>query len=216
MCKQFSQVRHVGEKRVPCPARRRKLERMCSPEPKEKHCRKGKIRIATNCKAVYSCRLFMHNCQSCLFSLDNERFFYSSERVAGHWFLWRIKSIQTIVSARTGNMKRFLNVGFAVFAGVMVLYMLEFHLLEGHRQYFLLAFFTPSNKTQNISISRNSSRAAEVKSSKIRIDHYVPVSDPTFAGKTFEMDNETFRIVQDFLKENVFKRKPVKLNPKAS
>ena len=30
------------------------------------------------------------------------------------------------------------------------------------------------------------------------------------------MDNETFRIVQDFLKENVFKRKPVKLNPKAS
>ena len=138
ICKRFSQVRHAGEKTVPCPARRRKLERMCSPELKEKHCRKGKIRIATNCKAVYSCRLFMHNCQSCLFSLDNERFFYSSERVAGHWFLWRIKSTQTIVSARTGNMKRFLNVGFAVFAGVMVLYMLEFHLLEGHRQYFLL------------------------------------------------------------------------------
>ena len=113
-------------------------------------------------------------------------------------------------------MKRFLTVGFAVFAGVMVLYMLEFHLLEGHRQAFHFAFFTPSSKTQNISTSRNSSRAAELKSSEIPIDHYVPVSDPTFAGKTFEMDNETFRIVQDFLKEKVFKRKPVKLNPKAS
>lgn len=55
ICKRFSQVRHAGEKTVPCPARRRKLERMCSPELKEKHCRKGKIRIATNCKAVYSC-----------------------------------------------------------------------------------------------------------------------------------------------------------------
>lgn len=113
-------------------------------------------------------------------------------------------------------MKRFLIVGFAVFAGVMVLYMLEFHLLERHRQAFLSAFFTPSNKTKNINISRNSSRAAEAKSSEIPIDHYVAVSDPTFAGKTFEMDNETFRIVQRFLKENVFKRKPVKLNPKAS
>ena len=94
----------------------------------------------------------------------------------------------------------------------MVLYILEFHLLEGHRQ----AFFTPSNKTQNISISRNSSIAAEVKSSEIPIDHYVPVSDPAFVGKTFEMDNETYRIVQEFLKEKVFKRNPVKLTPKAS
>ena len=52
MCKWFSQVRHVGEKRLPCPVRKRKPERMRSPECKEKHCRKGKIRIAKNCKAV--------------------------------------------------------------------------------------------------------------------------------------------------------------------
>ena len=109
-------------------------------------------------------------------------------------------------------MKLALTLSFVVFAEVMVLYILRFHLLEGHRQ----AFFTPSNKSQNISISSNSSTAAEVKSSEIPIDHYVSVSDPIDAGKTFEVDNETYRIVQEFLKEKVFKRKPVKLTPNAS
>ena len=120
-----------------------------------------------------------------------------------------------IVSARTGNMKRFLTLSFAVFAGAMVLYILEFNLLEGHGLTFLSqsAVFTSSNKTKNINIDRNSSRAAEVNSGEIPIGHYVPVS---VVGKTFEMDNETFPIVQDFLKEKVFKRKPVKLNSNAS
>ena len=126
-----------------------------------------------------------------------------------------MKSAQTIVSARTGNMKQFLTVSFVVFAGVMVLYMLEFKLFEQHGLTFLplSAVFTSSNKIQNNSINKNSSRAAEVNSGEIPIGHYVPIS---VVGKTFEMDNETFPIVQDFLKEKVFKRKPAKLNPNAS
>ena len=112
-------------------------------------------------------------------------------------------------------MKRFLTLTFAVFAGAMVLSILEFNLLEGHGLTFLSqsAVFTSFNKTKNINIDRNSSRAAEVNSGGIPIGHYLPVS---VVGKTFEMDNETFPIVQEFLKENVFKRKPVTLNPNAS
>ena len=46
------------------------------------------------------------------------------------------------------------------------------------------------------------------------IYRYVAEGNSTVVGKVFQMDNETSRIVQDFLKDKIFKRKAVTLDAK--
>ena len=51
-------------------------------------------------------------------------------------------------------------------------------------------------------------------SNKPIIYRYVAEGNSTVVGKVFQMDNETSHIVQDFLKDKIFKRKAVTLDAK--
>ena len=104
---------------------------------------------------------------------------------------------------------------FAFVATCLLLYVLNYLFLKQ------ATVSTTPHETQNIGTTReefnssgyfiNSTKATQQQPMVYR---FVAEGNSTVVGKVFQMDSETSRIVEDFLKEKIFKRKAVTLDAK--
>ena len=112
---------------------------------------------------------------------------------------------------------------FVFVATCLLFYVLNYLFLKQSRDktVFQAAISTTPHETRNVGTTHeqfNSSgyfiNSTMATQQQPIIYRYVAEENSTVVGKVFQMDNETSRIVQDFLKDKIFKRKAVTLDAK--
>ena len=108
---------------------------------------------------------------------------------------------------------------FAFVAAFFILYALNYSVLKQSQDKTVLQakISTTPHETRKNGTTReefNSSGYRKATQQQSIIYRYVAEGNSTVVGKVFQMDNETSRIVRNFLKDKIFKRKAVTLDAK--
>ena len=108
---------------------------------------------------------------------------------------------------------------FAFVAAFFILYALNYSVLKQSQDKTVLQakISTTPHETRKNGTTReefNSSGYRKATQQQPIIYRYVAEGNSTVVGKVFQMDNETSRIVRNFLKDKIFKRKAVTLDAK--